>query len=738
VAKAQQPAAPPPAPPGPTANAKKYAWPEKPVVISSRVKRLDGPDKVAGRAKYSFDINRPGMIHGKIVRSPHPHARIVNVDLADARRAPGVKAALVWKEPGAQVMYQGDPVAAVAAETEEQAIDAARLVKVTYDVMPHVATVEQAMAADAPKIFEALQGTVGNQRKGNVDETGDLDAGFKEAAHVVEQTYSTHVITHVCMESHGCVCEWDGDKLTAWVSTQGVHGTKDGFAQGLKIPGANVRVITQYMGGGFGSKFGPDSQGLICAKLAQEAKVAVKLFLDRKEEHLDTGNRPSATAKIKAGVSADGRLTAFDAQSWGTGGAGAASGFPLPYIYQFPNRRRVHTDVYINAGQQRAMRAPGHPQGCFLTEILMDELADRVRMDPVEFRIKNLPTAAPSRAWGDYFQQGAKAFGWEKRHATGDPTPGPIKNGFGVSAHQWGGGGRGGRAHCDITSDGSVSMKCGTQDLGTGTRTLVAVLTAETLGLPVSAVKPEIGDTMYPVCGASGGSTTAASISPAIRIAAGQALDAVFAKAAPSLGVSPDMLVAEGGRIHVKGNTSKGMTWKDACKLIGTEPISIDAQWEDGLSSTGTSGVQFTEVDVDIETGIVKVKRILTVQDCGLIVDRLTAESQVYGGIIGSLNFALFEDRILDRVTGQMVNPNMESYMLAGMSDIPKIDIMLVDSPVQRARGVIGIGEPPTVSTASSIANAVRNATGATIRSLPLMPHKILAAIEEQKAGGTL
>jgi xanthine dehydrogenase YagR molybdenum-binding subunit len=533
------------------------------------------------------------------------------------------------------------------------------------------------------------------------------------------------------------VCEWDGDKLTAWVSTQGVHGTKDGFAQGLKIPGANVRVITQYMGGGFGSKFGPDAQGLICAQLAKQAGVAVKLFLDRKEEHLDTGNRPSAFAKIRAGVSADGKLTAFDGQSWGTGGAGATSNFPLPYIYQFPNRRRVHTDVYINAGQQRAMRAPGHPQGCFLTEILMDELADRVRMDPVEFRIKNLPAAAPNAAWGDYFTQGAKAFGWERRHVTGDPTPGPIKNGFGVSAHQWGGGGRGGRAHCDITSDGSVVMKVGTQDLGTGTRTIVAMLTAETLGLPVSAVKPEIGDTMYPVCGASGGSTTAASISPAIRIAAGRALDQVFAKAAPQLGVSADMLVAESGRIYVKGNTSKGVTWKDACKLIGTEPISIDAEWEDGLSSTGTSGVQFTEVDVDIETGIVKVKRILTVQDCGLIVDRLTAESQIYGGIVGSLNFALFEDRILDRVTGQMVNPNMESYLLAGMSDIPKIDIMLVDTPLQRSRGVIGIGEPPTVSTASSIANAVRNATGATVRSLPLHPHRILAAIEEQKAGGT-
>ena len=732
MAKAQQ-GAPPPAAPGPTANAKKYAWPAKPTVLSTRVKRLDGPDKVTGRAKYSFDINRPGMIYGKIVRSPHPHARIVSVDMTAARRAPGVKATLLWKDqPNAQVMYQGDPVAAVAADTEEQAEDAARLVKVTYDVMEHVANVEQAMASDAPVVFMN-----GNTRKANNEETGDIDAGFKQAAHIVEQTYSTHVITHVCMETHGCVCEWDGDKLTAWVSTQGVHGTKDGFAQGLKIPSANVRVITQYMGGGFGSKFGPDAQGLICARLAKDAGVPVKLFLDRKEEHLDSGNRPSAYAKIKAGVSADGKLVAFDGQSWGTGGAGATSNFPLPYIYNFPNRRRAHTDVYINAGQQRAMRAPGHPQGCFLTEILMDELADTVRMDPVEFRIRNLPEANLSQAWGDYFRQGAKAFGWDKRHATGDPRPGPIKNGFGVSAHRWGGGGRGGRAHCDVASDGSIVMKVGTQDLGTGTRTMVAMLTAETFGLPVSAVKPEIGDTIYPVCGASGGSTTAASISPAIRIAAGKARDQVLAKAAPQLGVDADMLVAEGGRVFVKGTPSKGMTWKEACRYLGAEPVSVDGEWEDGLSSTGTSGVQFTEVDVDIETGIVKVKRILSVQDCGLIVSRLTAESQVYGGIIGSLNFVLFEDRILDRVTGQMVNPNMESYLLAGMSDVPKIDIMLIDTPEQRSRGVIGIGEPPTVSTASSIANAIRNATGATIRSLPLMPHKILAAIEEQKAGGT-
>ena len=709
----------------------KYSWPDKPTLLSTPVKRLDGPDKVSGRAKYTYDINRPGMIYGKIVRSPYPHAKITSIDLAAAEKAPGVKAVLAYMKAGDEVHYQGDPVAAVAADTEERARDAARLVRVRWEPLPHVSNETLAMNADAPK----WSLTQANTRPGPRQETGDLDAGFKQAAHVVEQTYSTHVITHVCLETHGTVCEWDGDKLTAWVTTQGVHQCAQGYAQSLGIPQASVRVITQYMGGGFGSKFAPDAQGIICAKLAKAAGVPVKLMLDRKEEHLDTGNRPSAFAHIKAGVSSDGKLTAFDGQSWGTGGAGATSNFPLPYLYQFPNRRRVHTDVYINAGQQRAMRAPGHPQGCYLTEILMDELADRVKMDPVEFRIKNAQPIAPNAQWIKYFQEGAKRFGWEKRHQTGDTTRGPVKTGMGVSAHLWGGGGRGSQAHVDINADGSVVVKCGTQDIGTGTRTLIAIVAAETFGLPVSAMTPQIGDTQYPFSGGSGGSTTAASVMPAIRVTCVDALDKLFAKVAPQLGAQPADLVAEGGKIFAKANPAKSVTWKDACKTIGTEPISVNGQWQDGLSTSGTSGVQFAEVTVDIETGIVRIKRILAMQDCGLIVDTLTAESQVYGGVIAAINFALFEDRILDRVTGQMVNPNMEWYLLAGMSDVPQIDVVLNNMP---ERGVIGIGEPPTVSTASAIANAVRNATGATIRNLPLHPHKVLAAIEQERAGGTI
>ena len=707
------------------AKHEKYPWPEKPALLSTSVKRLDGPVKASGRAKYAYDIKRPGMLFAKVLRSPHAHARVVAIDVGAAEKAPGVKVVLPWRKAGDKVVFQGDEVAAVAATTEEQALDAVRMIKVQYEPLPHLANVEQALGTAAPSVFEG-----GNVKVGAAEENGDLAAGFQAAAHVVENTYNTQVITHACLETHGCVCEWNGDQLTAWVSTQAVHGTREGFAKALNIPITNVRVITEYMGGGFGSKFGPDVQGILCAQLAQKAGAPVHLLLDRKEEHLATGNRPSAYAKIKAGVAADGMLTAFDAETWGTGGAGAGSGYPLPYIYQFPNRRRVHKDVYINAGQQRAMRAPGHPQGCFITEVLMDELADRVRMDPVEFRLKNLPEQAPNAMWKAYFPIAAEMIDWKRRHPTGDPAPGPIKRGLGVAANRWGGAGRGTKAHAEINPDGSVVVRCGTQDIGVGTKTIVTMVAAETLGIPMDLVTAQIGDSNFPFSGGSGGSTTAASVSPAIRVTAGRARDALFARIAPQLGAALEALSVADAKISARGG--KTVSWKDACKMLGTEPVAVDGEWEAGLSASGTTGVQAAEVEVDVETGVTRVKRIVCVQDMGLVVDMKTATTQIYGGIISCVNFALFEDRILDRNTAQMVNPDMEWYRIAGMSDIPQIDVRVMNQP---ERGVIGIGEPPAVSTAAAITNAVRNATGVTIRSLPLTPDKVLAALE--RAGGT-
>jgi len=711
-------------------------------LIGKSIKRLDGPAKTQGAAKYAYDINRPGMLFGRLLGSPHPHARIRAIDLSAAEKHPGVRAALALIDPtageAAKVRYQGEEVAAVAAVSEEAAEDAIRLIKVDYEVLPHLATVEQAMRPEAPLVFP----------KGNVSQVserveGNVEEALGTATTVVEGQYSTQVQTHTSLETHGGVCEWDGDKLTAWVSTQAAHGARDGIAKALGVPQANVRVIVDYMGGGFGSKLGFDRQVVVAARLAKAANAAVKMMLSRKEEHLVTGNRPSAYAKVKAAADSAGKFLAFDAETWGTGGAGQGAGFSVPYpVYVFPNRRQRHRDVYINAGPQRAFRAPGHPQACFITEIVIDELADRLRIDPLELRMRNLQPAdatgvdAPNRQWRKYFPMGAEKIGWSKRHPTGDATPGPIKRGLGCAANIWAGAGNPQtRAACEILPDGSVTMRIGTQDIGTGTRTLVGMITAETMGLPLESVNVAIGDTNYPFAPGSGGSITVGSISPTVRVAAEAARDALFAQVAPSLGAETTALEAKGGRIAVKATGGKSVPWRDACKLLGTEPINAPGQWEKGLSDVGTSGVQFADVEVDIETGVTRVKKIVCVQDAGMIVDRLTAESQCIGGIIMGLGFALYEHRILDRNTGQMVNPNMEFYLLPGMSDIPVIDVTLVDQP---DRGVVGLGEPPTISTAAAVANAVANAIGVRVRTLPLTPEAVLTALEHERAGGTL
>jgi xanthine dehydrogenase YagR molybdenum-binding subunit len=693
-------------------RAQRYTWPERPRVLGTRVRRIDGPAKATGRAKFTHDIARVGLLHARILRSPHAHARLLAIDLSAAQKAPGVRATMALLSPGQKAMFAGDEVAAVAAASELQALDAVRLIKVEWDVLPHLATVEQAMRPEAPNVFEPA-----NTRTLAAQEAGDLDVGWRASAHVVEGLYSTQVQTHACAETHGCVCEWKGGLLTAWVSTQAVHATREAFATALNVPNANVRVMAEHVGGAFGSKLGPGVEGIVCARLARAASAPVKLVLDRKEEHLATGNRSSAFAQLRAGTTADGTLTAFEAQTWGTPGAAGSADFPLPYIYVFPHRRRIHTDVFINAGPQRPMRGSDHPQGCFITEVVMDELADAIRMDPLAFRMKNLPPAGPAAMWQRYFSIGAERIGWHRRHPTGDPSPTAVKRGLGCAAHRWRGSGQSARARCEIFPDGIVLLRCGTQDMGTGTRTLMAVVAAETLALPVEFIRVDVGDTVFPVSGPSVGSATAGAVSAAVRVVATMARDQLFDRIAPA----------------AKGlAAAQALPWREACKLLGTQPVMAEAQSERTLSGAGSSGVQFAEVEVDIETGITRVVRITCVQDCGLIVDAQTAETQCHGGIMAGLNYALFEERILDRNTGHMVNPNLEFYRMAGQSDVPAIDIVLIDQP---SRGVIGVGDPPTIATAAAIANAVRNAAGVTVRSLPITPEKLLGELE--RAGGT-
>ncbi len=703
------------------AQPREWSWPSERRLIGQRIPRLDGAWKATGRAIYSYDINRPRMCYGKMLRSPHGRASVVSIETSAAEAAPGVVAVETIAEPGATLRYHGDPIAAVAAETEEQARDACRMIEIRYDLLPHVVTEEDAMLPRAPQVHED-----GNIRLGTAREEGDIGAGLDGADVTFEGVFRTQVQTHSSLETHGVVAEWNGDHLTVWASTQGVHAVKDGLTGYFEIPATQVHVQTPVMGGGFGSKLGSGIEDAMAAVLARQSGRPVKMLLERDEEHLDTGNRPSAVARVRAGVSADGRLTGFEATSYGTGGITSGANFPLPYIYSVPNSRTQGSAIYINAGNQRAMRAPGHPQGSFIMEAVMDELAALVSMDPVEFRKLNVPTDS---LWSDQLDLGAEAIGWSDNwHPPGDPTPGPIKKGLGCAISTWGSGGGRTQAFCRIHPDGSVEMNTGTQDIGTGTRTIVAIVTAEILGLEVEDITVGIGNSDFPYSGSSGGSTTIPSVCPAVRVTAGLALEALFGRIAPALGASADQLEARVGGIGIVGDTSTSWSWREACSRLGTEPVSVDGQWQPGLSARGVNGAQFAAVSVDIETGVVTVDKLVAHHDCGMVVDELTAESQVNGGLIMGLSYALFEERIMDRPTGRMVNPNLETYHIAGPSDMPEFDVNMMDVP---DRGVLGLGEPPTIPTAAAIANAVANAIGVRVHSLPITPEKVVAALEE-------
>ena len=702
------------------AEPRQWSWPSERRLIGQRIPRLDGAIKATGEATYSYDVNQPRLCYGKMLRCPHGRARIVSLNMAAAERAPGVVAVHVLAETGALLRYHGDPIAAVAAETEEQARDARRLIEVEYEVLPHVVTEEDAMLPDAPQVNED-----GNIRIGRLRSSGDVQAALEDADVNFEGIFRTQVQTHSSLETHGVVAEWNGDDLTIWASTQGVHAIRQSLSNYFEIDATRVHVVTPVMGGGFGSKLGPGVEDATAGELARSSGRPVKMLLERDEEHLDTGNRPSAVARIRAGATQDGTLTAFEATGYGTGGITSGANFPMPYIYSVANSYYQASAIYTDAGNQRAMRAPGHPQGSFIMEAVMDELATRLQMDPVEFRQNNLPEDS---LWIKQLDLGAAGIGWENWHPPGDPTPGPMKKGLGCAISTWGSGGGRTRASCTIHPDGSVEMNTGTQDIGTGTRTIVAIVTAEILGLEIEDITVNIGNSDYPYSGSSGGSTTIPSVCPAVRVTAGLALEALFEQIAPQLEVVADQLEARVGAIGVIGNPGRSWSWSEACRMLGSQPIAVNGQWERGLSSSGVSGAQFAAVTVDTETGVVTVDKVSAFHDCGLVIDELTAESQVNGGIIGGLSYALFEERIMDRPTGRMVNPDFEMYHVAGPSDMPEFDVHMMDVP---ERGVLGLGEPPTIPTAAAIANAVANAIGVRVHSLPITPEKVLGALHE-------
>jgi xanthine dehydrogenase YagR molybdenum-binding subunit len=706
-----------------------YKWPDadKRSLIGKRISRVDGPQKVSGRAKYSYDTNRPGMLFGKIVRCPHAHAKIISIDTSAAERMPGVKAVQIVQEPGTELFWAGASVAAVAAVDEATAEDAARAVKVVYEVLPHLVDDRDPKRAGD------------NARPSAAQVTGDPDKAFADAELTVEGFYGLPVITHCCLEPHGSVMEWEGPQnVLAHLSTQAVSGAPAQIARPLEIPAANVRCVQDHIGGGFGSKFSPDEWDITAARLAKKAGAPVKMFNERDAELMLAGARPSAYAKVKIALKKDGTITGWNSESWASGGMGSGGSPPLPYIFNVPNQRKQHTAIVNHVGSARAWRAPGHPQGCAITMTALDDAAAALKMDPLEFFTKNLDLAgARAPIYREEFGIAADLIGWKQNwHERGDKTAGPIKRGLGLSLHTWGGLGH--PSDCDLTiqPDGSVEMKMGTQDLGTGTRTAVMIVVADTLGLPLEAVKLMIGDSRYPVSGGSGGSTTIGGVSASARRASLDALDALFAKVTQALNADPNELEAVGGKIQVKGHPERSLTWQQACQKLGGMPLTVRGKnpGPGSLINQGVGGVQMADVSVDIETGIVRMNRMVAVQDCGLVIDLKTAESQVYGALIMGVCYALYEEKIMDQKLGRMLNPNMEFYKLAGIGDIGDFKVHMMTGKGYDERGVIGLGEPPVISPGAAISNAVANAIGVRVPTLPLTPDKVLAALE-QKGG---
>jgi xanthine dehydrogenase YagR molybdenum-binding subunit len=707
----------------------KVDWPEegKRRHIGHRISRVDGPVKATGVAKYSYDINRPGMLYAKLVVSPYAKAKISKVDPSAAKALRGVET--VWvDEELEEVQYAGQIVAAVAARTEEIAEEAVRLIKVDYERQPH-----QVVDSDL-KFFDSAKDRPARRDQGNVDEA------FAKADKVAEGEYGIPVITHCCLEPHGQVAEVRDGEMFIWPSTQAVSGYADrSISDEVEIPQNKIRVDCQYMGGGFGSKFNPGKWGVICSILAKQTGRPVKLMLDRDLELMVAGNRPSAFAKIKVGAMKDGTVTAMESEIWGSAGMGGGIPQEVPYVFgKIPNTRRTAKRIQTNRGSAAAWRAPNHPQQCFLTMSALADMAAALEMDELEFFLKNVALTDRPEVYAEELKIAAEMIGYrQKAHLRSAKADGPVKRGLGMSVHTWGG--KGHDSECDVTikPDGSVEAKLGSQDLGTGTRTAVGIVVAETLGLPLEAVDVQIGRNQYPPSGGSGGSTTIGGVSVSSRYAATAALTALLEVVAPKLGVKADVLEVNSGTIRETGKPDNRIAWKDACALLGVNAItkrgaSNPNQSEQlRLLSQGVGGVQIADVSVDTETGIVTMNEMVAVQDCGLIIDLKTAESQVFGAMIMGITYALFEEAVYDPTTGRMLNPDMEFYRLAGIKDVGQLKVRMMTGKGHDDRGVIGLGEPPVISPGAAIANAVANACGVRVPSLPLTPDRVIAALQK-------
>ena len=713
------------------ATERKHAWKARTEndLIGQNVPRVDGYVKASGQAKFTADMNTKNTLFAKLLTFKGGAAKIKHLDISAAKKVKGVQAVEIIRNVGNELKWDGTPIVAVAAERIEQAADGIRAIKVEYEPIEHFVNEVDLKAAETAKRTKKL----------GKKSVGDVNAALKKAKAVHNGHYGIHAITHMCLETHGSHCEWVAkDKLKSHLSTQNVSGTGAQFAGQLEIDAANVEVVCDYIGGGFGSKFDVDEWGIACAKMSKATKRPVRLMLDRATELKIAGNRPSGFADVTIAADAQGNIIAFESNHWGTSGVngGTIALSKMPYVFKFENQTRMATGIRTNTAPQRTWRAPNDPQACALSQTAMDDVAAKLGMDSYDLFLKNLDKTARPEVYTAQMKRAATLIDWKaKWHPRGKENgKGAVKQGLGMALHSWRG-----RAHpantlLRVHPSGQVETFGGSQDLGTGTRTVIAITVAETFGLPISAIKVNIGSNKYPRSGASGGSTTAGGVSGPNRRAALDALWKILDLVAVKYKIDAASLTAKDGKIISKEKAV--CSWKEATALLGKKPLDVEGKGpskKDGLTNEGVAGVQMADVSVDVETGKVKINKYVCVQDCGMVIDMLTAKSQVYGGMSMCISYALTEERVMDHKTGRFINADLENYKLPRIGDMGELIVEMYQPDSEYERGVIGLGEPPVISGGAAISNAVANAIGVRVSVLPMTPKRVLEALGKAK-----
>ena len=713
-------------------------WPAGPGdVVGRPAPRQDGHQRARGQAIYTADLALPGMLHAAVLRSPYARARVKKLDLSGALELPGVLGAIgpgdchvLQEEPN----FHGAPVAAVAAESLGKAREALARIEVEWEELeplldPEEAVRQKSFVDDEPRRYER----------------GDVDAAFADADVVVEAEYRTQTVLHNSMETHQSVCRWEGDTLEVYISTQYIWGVRDSIAGQLELPPDRVRVVCNYMGGGFGSKNSPGDYTYVAIALAGKTGRPVRCALTRREENLASGNRNATIQRLRAGARSDGTLVALEAEyvnaiGW-SGFSGPTYG-PMEMLYACENVRTLTYGAKLNLPPNAAFRAPGFVEGTFGLECVLDELAARLELDPLELRRRNhadndLADGRPfsSKNLLECYKRADPH--WARREEVRARSNGPVRRGTGLASQIWyGGGGPPSYAWVRVGSDGQVAVITAMQDIGTGTRTAMAQIAAEELGLPLERVRCELGDSARgPYASISAGSSTTPSMGPAVRAAAADAGRQILEIAAQRYHLEERVLSLKDGNVV----SADGGSWplEEVTGLL--DDAQILGKGARGPNPAGmrvlTFGIQVADVAVDIETGEVKVDRIAAIHDVGRVINPLGAQSQVEGGIVQGVGHTLSEERLVDPATGRVLTQSLDAYKLPTIADMPELVVELLDIPDEHLTnlGSKGLGEPPIVPTAAAIVNAIRDATGADVRSLPVTREEMLRALAEAR-----